>query len=516
MDFENRNQLKKQELVVLLLALMNVVYQLLFYNTLGFHRDELLYFSLGEHLDFGFQSVPPLIGLLAFVSAKIFGYTLFAAKIFPAMASGAIVYISSLVVKEFKGGFFAEILTVLALAGSILFGRVFSLFQPVVFDILFWTLSFYFIVRYINSNHEKYILYLGIASGFGILNKYNILFLIVAIFLVVPFTKYRRLFRSKSSYFSLLLAFVIVLPNLVWQIAHHFPVVSHLAELRNSQLVHVRPARFLTDQLIMILPATLLAFPGLAFLFVSRRLKKFRLTASVSFVVLLLYLLLQGKNYYAAGIYPFLIAAGAVLFEIFMRPLFIRILFVAVLVGLEWVVLPIGKPIYGPDKLVRYFDKVQSLTGDNSARRFEDETYHQLPQDYADMLGWTELAEITNRAWLQVQDKNSSIIFCENYGEAGAIAILGKNYKLPEPLSFNDAFRYWIPQSFNPEIKTLIYINSEPGDDIKNLFADIQEIGKINNPLARECGCGVYLCRNPQSSFNQFWAERVKKVNEEQ
>ncbi|MEI8113146.1 MAG: glycosyltransferase family 39 protein [Bacteroidia bacterium] len=503
---------KKEFILIISVALISIVYQLAFYDVLEFHRDELLYLSLGEHLDFGYHSVPPFIGLLAFISVHLFGYTLFAAKFFPAIAGGILIWVSSLIAKELKGGLFAQFLTAISIMGSILFARAFGLLQPVPFDILFWTLSFYLIIRYINTTLNKYLLFLGISIGIGFLNKYNILFLVISLLIVAPITKFRKIFLSKYFYFSILIAFVIVLPNLIWQIVHHFPVVRHMSELRDSQLVKMSPSTFIMEQFLMILPATFVAVPGISYLLFARQMKEFRLPGFITVAVLLVLLLLQGKGYYTAGIYPFLIASGAVFFEKILVKSWSRVILVSVLIYFEWLVLPIGKPIYGPDQLVRYFDKMEAVTGNNEARRYEDNAHHKLPQDYADMLGWNELTELTSQAWQKVENKNSCIIYGENYGEAGAITIIGKKYHLPNAVSFSDNFRYWIPKSFKTEITDLIYINDEPGDDIKALFADIQKIGQINNPLAREYGIGVFLCKKPRSSFNQFWESRLKSL----
>jgi hypothetical protein len=58
----------------------------------------------------------------------------------------------------------------------------------------------------------------------------------------------------------------------------------------------------------------------------------------------------------------------------------------------------------------------------------------------------------------------------------------------------------------------LIYINGELGDDVQSLFAECREIGRIQNPLARESGVGVWLCTLPRSSFNEFWKQRVPQI----
>lgn len=456
MNIPEKLKSKKESILIISLAMISVMYQLAFYDVLEFHRDELLYFSLGEHLDFGYHSVPPIIGLIAYVSTKVFGYTLFAAKFFPAMASGILIYLSSLIINELKGGPFAQFLSAIGIMGSILFARASGLFQPVIFDILFWTFSIYFIIKYINTNLPKYIIYLGIVIGVGFLNKYNILFLVISLLMVIPFTPFRRIFRLKQFYLALTIAFIVVLPNLIWQFIHHFPVISHLSELQDTQLDKMSPGTFLLEQLLMILPSTVVAIPGLIYLLFARRIKEFRITGILSLVVLVLFLLLHGKSYYTAGIYPLLIASGATYFEYLFRKTYWRVLLVAVLLISEWLLLPMGKPIYGSQKLVHYFDQMEKVSGNNSVRRDEDNQYHKLPQDYSDMLGWNELTDITHKAWIKVEDKKSCIIFCDNYGEAGAITIIGNKYNLPKPLSFNDNFKYWIPMSFETEIKELI------------------------------------------------------------
>jgi hypothetical protein len=492
--------------------LVSVIFQLTTFQLFEFHRDELLYFSLSEHLDFGYQSVPPLIGVLAFISIKLFGYTLFAVKVLPALAGGLLIFLSSLVAKEMKGGFYSQVLTALCILSSLLFVRASGLFQPVIFDILFWTLSIFLIIRYFNTDNQKYLISLGICIGIGFLNKYNMIFLVFSLFLAILLTDQRKIFASKYLYIAAFIAFVIVLPNIIWQIVHKFPVISHMGELRESQLVNMNPATFLTEQLLMVLPSTIIAIPGLFLLIFYKPLKDYRVLGYFAFIVLLIFLLLQGKTYYTAGIYPMLIAGGSVAFEKIFTRNYSRIILIATILFIGYIILPMGKPVYNQERLVTYFDNAQKITGTDAVRRDEDNIYHKLPQDYADMLGWEELTLITNEAWKRIPNKENAIIYCENYGQAGAITIIGKQYNLPEPVSFNDNFKYWIPESYTSEITEVIYINDEVGDDVRDLFEDVEEIGKISNPLAREYGTGVYLCRDPRRSFNAFWEEIIKNL----
>jgi hypothetical protein len=176
--------------------------------------------------------------------------------------------------------------------------------------------------------------------------------------------------------------------------------------------------------------------------------------------------------------------------------------------------LPIGLPVFKPAGLVAYFKNLELKYGIVIGRRFEDGSIHSLPQDYADMIGWEELASITNKAYQMIGDKKASFIYCENYGQAGAVTIIGKKYGLPEAVCFNESFKYWIPTKFNPDITSLIYINGKLGKDVQMLFNKSTLIGKISDPDAREFGTSVYLCEDPKVSFNEFWTNRLKDLSD--
>jgi len=211
------------------------------------------------------------------------------------------------------------------------------------------------------------------------------------------------------------------------------------------------------------------------------------------------------------GVFPFLIAAGAVSWEMTLKKTFSRITLILLLVLLTIPSLPIGIPLFGQEKLASYFGKLSNDYGMDFLCRFEDGSIHPLPQDYADMLGWEELTGIAAKAWDMIEDKNTAFIYCENYGYAGAVTIIGKKFGLPEAVSFNESFRYWIPLVFNPDITSAVYINSEIGDDVGQIFGKITKVGSISNPLSREYGTSVWLLEEPTGSFNSFWLDRVKQ-----
>jgi len=503
---------KSKNIILIFIGLINLVIHICFIHHFEYHRDELLYFSMSQHVDFGYATVPPLVAFLAFISKSVFGYSLYSVRFFPAIFSAILVYLTSLIAKELKGGNWSQIIAAFGIVGSSVLVSLFGSFTPIYLDVFFWTFTFYLVIKYINTQSDNYLIILGVCLGFAFLNKYSIVFLLVSLMVVLPFTTYKNIFTKRAFYYSMVLAFLIALPNIIWQVWHGFPVINHMKELHDSQLVNVNRISFLIDQLLQPLPFTLLIIPGIIYFLTSKQFTQYKFLLTTSAFVILLFLIFRGKSTYTAGILPFLIVCGALFFEKYFKTKLLRTFLMALLIFLSYLLLPFGVPVYNPQKMVGYFDGLEKISGITTFRKDEDGNYRSLPQFYADMLGWEELTEITNRAWQQVDNKKNCIVYCENYGQAGAINIIGKKYGLPEPISFCDAFRYWFPREFENEITEFIYINDELGNDVNELFEEIQEVGRIKNNMAIEYNVQVYLCKRPRSSFNKFWRERVKNL----
>jgi hypothetical protein len=177
--------------------------------------------------------------------------------------------------------------------------------------------------------------------------------------------------------------------------------------------------------------------------------------------------------------------------------------------------LPLNLPVFKPQKTISYFESFAKIAGVDLLRKDEDGNYRKLPQVYADMLGWNEITEKTNKAWAKVENKNSCIIFCANYGQAGAIGIIGKKYGLPEPVSFSDAYRFWLPTEFKNDINEVVYVigadamDSRNFKDTKDFFEEMIEIGSVDNKLAVEYNTQIYLFKRPKNNFNDFWKAQI-------
>jgi hypothetical protein len=380
--------------------------------------------------------------------------------------------------------------------------------QPVPFDIFFWNLALYAWLRYLWSRNGRWWWLLGLAMGVGLMNKYTLVFLGWGMLVAMVLTAERKQLLRSGPWEAAGIALGCVAPNLLWQWEHRFPAWTHLHELAETQLHHVEPLAYLTDQLLMHGPGVLLWLFGLIGLLLAPKLRRYRPIGWFYIVVLLTFLGLSGKSYYTLGAYPMLFAAGAVSWEKLLKPVWARALFWVLLVAASLPLIPVGLPVMKPEPLADYFRRL----GIAGAVRWEDGQLHELPQDYADMLGWPELAAIVDSAIVQAGDRKSLMIYAENYGQAGAVEQFCQAIDPPPVVSFSDSYRLWVPADLPTGIHSMIYINDELGDDVKALFAETRLIDSLQVPMARERGTRVYLCRKPQKDLRQFWRARVGPI----
>ncbi|KPK80834.1 MAG: hypothetical protein AMS27_16030 [Bacteroides sp. SM23_62_1] len=477
--------------------LTNTIYEI--------HRDGFLYIELGKHLDWGYFSVPPSIAVFADISRFIFGNTDFGIRFFPAIIGGASIIIIGLMVKEMGGGKMAQFLALLAFLTSPAFLRSNTLFQPVSFNQFYWLLLSFLIFRLIRTERPVYWIWIGIVAGLAFLNKYSVVFYLAAFFVSIFITGLRRWLKTIYPYLSGLIALLVALPNLIWQHQHDWPVVNHMRELAETQLIHVTLNNFLLEQVLMNLPALLIWVPGLVFVLFTREGKNFRIFGLIYVFVLLQLIILRGKHYYTLGLYTMLFAFGGYILVKWLhgKYQFIRFIIIGLNIILALFILPISLPVMKPDKYVRFMSNI----GMEQNQRWEDGVYHDLPQDYADMIGWKELTEIVRNAYesLTPEEQQHCTIFANNYGEAGAINFYGKKYGLPHVISFNDSYLYWAPDSI--PFGHLIKVGES--DDLFEMYNDVRIFGRISTPYAREYGVPVYLFKDPKTDVNKYYQEHL-------
>eukprot|EP01132_Coremiostelium_polycephalum_P018220 gene18220-21741_t len=177
------------------------------------HRDEFLHLDLGRHLAWGYTSVPPLTGWISWLIIAL-GNTIFWVKFFPALFGALTIFTVWRITEELKGSFYALILGALAVTFSSL-PRLNILYQPNSLDVLCWTLLYYTLICYTNRQQKKWLWAAALVFAIGFLNKYNIVFLALGLLPALLLTGQRKWFGSKDFYLALVLALLLISPNLI-------------------------------------------------------------------------------------------------------------------------------------------------------------------------------------------------------------------------------------------------------------------------------------------------------------
>lgn len=409
------------------------------------HRDEYLHLDQANHLAWGYVSVPPFTSWIA-VLIKAAGNHVFWVKFYPALFGALTLVVVWKTAKHLGAGMFALCLSALTLLFSVHL-RINTLFQPNSFDILCWCLMYYFLVRYASDGVSTRLGAAALVFAFGFLNKYNIAFQMLGLLPAILFTRMRKMFADRKLYAYIGMACAILLPHLLWQYNNGFPVFAHLRELTNTQLVHVERSAFLKSQLLMNAGALVPLFLSFYALIFYKHFRPYRFLGIALLSTLLLFLYFRAKDYYALGLYPVFIAFGAVYLQqvtVAGKRKVIRVL------ALLWPILlfvpffRVGFPNKTPEQIAASKPAYQRM----GLLRWEDGKDHEMPQDFADMLGWRSLAVAVDRVVATLPAAENTMIICDNYGQAGAI----NYYAHPEnrrAVSFNadyiDWFNFYAP-----------------------------------------------------------------------
>lgn len=496
--------MKKYLPIIVILSLVKLLIHLVANRNYGFHRDELLHLSVSEHLDWGYMEFPPFIAVVGKLAHFLFGYSLSGVRLFPTLAGVAILVLCCMIAKELGGKKNAIFLSGISVLAFIPFFRNHTLFQPVAFDQLFWTLGFYFLIRYFNTKEVKFLIYLGITAGIGLMNKYTFMVWGFGIAVSFLFFEKGKAFRNKWLYISGILALVIVLPNIIWQFNHDFPLLTHLQQLKESQLDEIGPYDFALEQLKM--PFTL--FFGLIGLFASffdSGLKKYKSVGVAVLVIFFTMWFLQSKAYYFFAIYPVVFALGAVKVEKLLerKPVWNYVVAAILFVPTVYFI-PMATPILPIEEFVAY-NKLQP----------EKDGRIILTGDYADMFGWEEQVKLVDSLYasLPKDEQQKCVILAENYGEAGALKILGKEYGLPNPVCRHGSFWTWGPGEQEGEV--FISVGNEK-DVVYEFFEEHTLVKMVTHKYAidEENNIPVYICRKPKIKLQEIWPGLEKYIFE--
>lgn len=492
---------KKSLILVGFIALKFLLQFLVLGSDYDLQRDEYLHLDQANHLAWGYVSVPPFTSWTSYI-IQLLGNSIFWIKFFPALYGAMTIFVVWKAIEELDGNLFALVLGATCVLFSALL-RLNTLYQPNSFDVLSWTTIYFILLKYIKTDNSKW-LYIGaIAFAGGFLNKYNIVFILIGILPSLLITEHRKVFLKPSLYFAILLGLVLVLPNIIWQYKNNFVVFHHLKELAETQLVNVNRLDFLRNQLLFFVGSLITIVASFYALLFHKPFKKYRLFIFSIIFTLLAFLYLKAKDYYAIGIYPIYIAFGSVYLAHILKESWRRYLqptVIAVPILLFIPIYNVAFPNKSPEYIIANSEDYKKL----GLLRWEDGKDHLLPQDFADMLGWKELAFKVDSVYLSLPNKNNTLILCDNYGQAGAINFYTRQ-KL-SAVSFNADYIDWfdLTKQYTNIIRVKEYEDSDIElEETSPFFLNSKLVTSITNIYSREFGTAIFAFTGAKIDINK-------------
>jgi Dolichyl-phosphate-mannose-protein mannosyltransferase len=485
--------------VLLQYALVSPIYEL--------QRDEFLHLDQAKHLAWGYISIPPVTSWISSV-ILVLGNSLFWIRFFPALFGALTLVVVWQATKALKGNMFALVLGATCILFSALL-RLNMLYQPNSLDTLCWTSLCFVLIKYAGTENPKWLYFGMLVLVFGFLNKYNIVFLLIGLFPALLFTRL-SVFKDKHFYISILLFLLFISPNMLWQYNNGFPVYHHMQQLAKTQLVNVNRWDFLKDQLLFFIGSLFVIFSAIYALLFYLPFKKYRFFFWALCFTLLVFTWLKAKSYYAMGLYPVYIAFGAVYLETILKSGWKKYLQpVAVIVPVLFFI-PMYNVVF-PNKSPDYIVSHSGSYKKYGLLRWEDGKDHALPQDYADMLGWKEMAHKIDSIYRRLPPGEETLVLCDNYGQAGAINYYANNKNI-SAVSFNADYINWF--KLDKAFRNLIRVKSleSEGDELKEtspFFEKSYTAASITNTLAREFGTTIFVFERARVDINQKIKEEI-------
>lgn len=471
----------------------------------GIFRDELYYLACADHLAFGYVDHAPLIAWTTWLSRALLGTSLLALRLLPALASTATLIVAVLLCRSLGGGKLAQILTAVCTLSSGYLLAVGHLATMNAHEPLIWAAAMLLLLRALQTGRTTSFIALGVVLGVGLSNKHSLLFFGFALVVAIAVTRARRLLFGWRSWVALAVALALFAPNLLWQAAHGWPTLEFMRGAQAAKHTTFTPLAFLKEQILLGHP---LALPVWGAALVQSALPAAQpreRIVGVSYGVLFLVVLIGGgKPYYVAPIYPIAYAAGAPLLERWASG-----------AGRRWVIpaacaivaasgaalAPIAMPILPAETLARYAHALGAVP--SSGERHEQ---GRLPQHFADMHGWRELAAAVAhvRDGLSEHERRELVIVTENYGEAGAIDFFGPALGLPRATSGHNGYYLWGPGDRRGEVVIAVGLTAQR---LREMFAEVTLAGTADHPLAmpHQRNTELFVCRRPVETWPELW-----------
>lgn len=494
------------------LAALKLAVQLLAIRPYGYFRDELYYLACADHLAWGYVDHPPLSIALLKLWRAVFGDSLLSLRLPAALAGAGVVYVAGRVAMALGGGPTAVLLTGASCIAAPAFLGMHHYYSMNALDHLFWIVAAYLVARLLAAPRPALWIALGATLGLGLLNKWSVLWFGAGLAIGLAATPARATLRTPWPYACAAIAALFFAPHLLWQAEHGFPTLEFMRNALDSKYVRLSPGAFFAEVAMLSNPATsLVSLAGLVGPFFSERLRPFRALSILGLVTIVIVASSgSGKPEYLLSVLPIAFALGATWWEgLVAARLGVRARRVALaamlapMLALLAVALPFGVPVLSERVFIAYAKRLGV-----APKTSEKKELAELPQFYADMHGWPELADAAATAFatLSAEEKRCAKIIAATggYGSAAAIDFFGRERGLPRAISGHNSYWLWGPGT--DERCAVVVLGGDAGQ-IGAFFESVIRVTTV------ECGyCmpyenhkPVYVARGMRGTWAEAW-----------
>jgi 4-amino-4-deoxy-L-arabinose transferase-like glycosyltransferase len=439
-----------------------------------------MYFIVaGSHPAFGYPDQPPIVPLICWTMHSLAPGSLQVLRTPSALAAAATTVLAAMVAREIGGNARAQVVAALCTAVSGFALAVGHFVTTTTFDMLSTTVLGWLAIRAVRRGSGASVLAAGVAVGIGMEAKPQVGLVALVMAATLLAVGPRAPLRSWWGAGGMLAAVALAAPYLIWQQQHGWPQLTVAHNIAGS--AESGRAGFVPFQLVMVSPVLVPVWvAGLLAPFRRDALRSLRFIPLAYGVLAAVYLVGDGKAYYLASLYPILLGLGAL-------P---TVEWAAGRPGRRWTVgIAIGLSALISAPLALPLLPVRDLQGS---------IVMAINPDQGETVGWPRFVQTINDAWraIPAAERRQTAIFTGNYGEAGAVDLLGPRLGLPRAYSGHNGFSEWgVPPARDGHA---LIVGFDGPADARPQFQGCHTLARINDGVGLdndEQGYPVMLCR---------------------